>query len=294
MIEFISKERMELMLSGKAGDKRLSGKITIVTGAAQGFGQGVATEMVKNGAYVVVADLNYELAQSVASDLCKEYGEDAAFAVKVDVGNEESVQEMFLSTVKKYGGLDIFVSNAGVLKAGGLDEMDMKSFEFVTKINYTAYFLCVKYASQIMKAQHELNPNYFMDIIQINSKSGLDGSNKNFAYAGGKFGGIGLTQSFAKELAEYNIKVNSICPGNFFDGPLWSDPDRGLFVQYLNAGKVEGATTIEDVKKFYESKVPMNRGCTVIDVARALFYIVEQEYETGQAIPVTGGQIMLN
>ena len=273
--------------------KRLSGKISIVTGAAQGFGQGLATEMVKNGATVVIADLNYDLAASVAAELCREYGEDSAFAVKVDVSDEESVKEMFDATIKKYGRLDIFVSNAGVLKAGGLDEMDVKSFEFVTKINYTAYFLCVKYAAQIMKKQHEADPHRFMDIIQINSKSGLAGSNKNFAYAGGKFGGIGLTQSFAKELVGYNIKVNSICPGNFFDGPLWSDPDRGLFVQYLNAGKVEGAKTIADVKRFYEKQVPMDRGCNVIDVARALLYVVEQEYETGQAIPVTGGQIML-
>jgi len=272
---------------------RLSGKISIVTGAAQGFGQGLATEMVKNGAKVVIADLNYDLAASVATDLCKEYGADSAFAVKVDVSDEESVKNMFDETIDKYGELDIFVSNAGVLKAGGLDEMDMKSFEFVTKINYTAYFLCVKYAAQIMKKQHQADPNRFMDIIQINSKSGLSGSNKNFAYAGGKFGGIGLTQSFAKELVPYNIKVNSICPGNFFDGPLWSDPEKGLFVQYLNAGKVEGAKTIADVKKFYEAQVPMNRGCDVLAVARALFYVVEQEYETGQAVPVTGGQIML-
>ena len=145
-----------------------------------------------------------------------------------------------------------------------------------------------------MKAQYEADNTKFFDIIQINSKSGLEGSNKNFAYAGGKFGGIGLTQSFALELCPFNIKVNSICPGNFLGGPLWSDPEKGLFVQYLKAGKVPGAKTVDDVRKFYEAKVPMNRGCETIDVARALFYVVEQEYETGQAIPVTGGQVMLN
>ena len=132
-----------------------------------------------------------------------------------------------------------------------------------------------------------------MDIIQINSKSGLKGSNKNFAYAGGKFGGIGLTQSFALELMPFKIKVNSICPGNFFDGPLWSDPENGLFVQYLKGGKVPGAKTIEDVKAFYEAQVPAGRGCTAEDVAKAIFYVIDQEYETGQAVPVTGGQNML-
>jgi len=87
--------------------------------------------------------------------------------------------------------------------------------------------------------------------------------------------------------------VNSICPGNFFDGPLWSDPENGLFVQYPRAGKVAGAKTIEDVRRAYEAKAPMGRGCTIADVMRALYYLMEQQYETGQALPVTGGQIML-
>ena len=172
--------------------------------------------------------------------------------------------------------------------------MNPEDFEFVTNVNYKGYFLCAKYASNVLKLQHQFKPDHFTDIIQINSKSGLAGSNKNFAYAGGKFGGIGLTQSFALELVEYNIKVNSICPGNFFDGPLWSDPNTGLFVQYLMAGKVPGAKTINDVKKHYENQVPMKRGCTVKDVMKAIYYVIEQKYETGQAIPVTGGQVMLS
>ena len=145
-----------------------------------------------------------------------------------------------------------------------------------------------------MEAEHEADPEAMFDIVTLNSKSGLEGSNKNFAYAGSKFGGIGLTQSFALELCAYNIKVNAVCPGNFLDGPLWSDPVRGLFVQYLEAGKVPGAKTVADVRRYYEAKVPMNRGCLPVDVARAVMCCVEQKYETGQAIPVTGGQVMLN
>jgi sorbitol-6-phosphate 2-dehydrogenase len=144
-----------------------------------------------------------------------------------------------------------------------------------------------------MKIQAAVDPSYSSDIVQINSKSGLEGSNRNFAYAGGKFGGIGLVQSFAKELVENKIKVNAVCPGNFYEGPLWSDPEKGLFVQYLQTGKVPGAKTIQDVYDFYVSKVPMRRGCSPADVTRAIVYCVEQQYETGQAIPVTGGQNML-
>jgi len=134
----------------------------------------------------------------------------------------------------------------------------------------------------------------YSDIIQVNSKSGLEGSKNNAAYAASKFGGIGMVQSFALELVADRIKVNAVCPGNYLDGPLWSDPKRGLFVQYLEAGKVPGAKTVEDVRRYYESKVPMNRGCLPVDVARAIIYLVQQQYETGQALPVTGGQVMMN
>ena len=267
---------------------RLSGKVSIVTGAAQGFGKGIAQEMYVEGASVVVADLNLPLAQQVADEL----GERAQ-AVKVDVTDEQSVADMVAFAVDSFGGLDLFVSNAGVLKAGSLDEMEKKDFEFVTSVNYTAFFSCARYASRVMKAQFAANPSWSGDIIQINSKSGLEGSNKNFAYAGGKFGGLGLVQSFAMELAPFNIKVNAVCPGNYYEGPLWSDPEKGLFVQYLRAGKVQGAKTLEDVRQFYLAKSLIKRGCTPLDVARAIFYAVEQQYETGQALPVTGGQVML-
>ncbi len=278
---------------GSKPQGRLENKIVVVTGAAQGFGAGIAEMLFAEGANIVVADLNEEKGKAFAQLLNLKGTKNKARFIKVNVGDAESVENLVRDTVLQFGGLDVMISNAGILRAGSLDEMDAATFELMTKINYTGYFLCAKYAQKVMKLQHKYKPAFYMDIIQINSKSGLKGSNKNFAYAGGKFGGIGLTQSFALELMPFNIKVNSICPGNFFDGPLWSDPENGLFVQYLKAGKVPGAKTIADVKAFYEAQVPAGRGCTAEDVAKAIFYVIDQNYETGQAVPVTGGQEML-
>ena len=273
---------------------RLSNRVSVVTGGAQGFGLGIAQSLAANGALVVIADMNADGAAAAAKELCDAYGADRATSVAVNIADEDSVAAMFAAVTKDFGGVDLLVANAGVLRAGSVKEMTKKDWDFVTNINYTGYFLCVKYAAKVMAAQIVDGKGLWSDVVQVNSKSGLEGSNKNGAYAGSKFGTIGLTQSFAKELVTDCIKVNSVCPGNYYDGPLWSDPERGLFVQYLNTGKVPGAKTIEDVRRFYEDKVPMRRGCLPVDVARAIMYCVEQAYETGQAMPVTGGQVMLH
>jgi rhamnose utilization protein RhaD (predicted bifunctional aldolase and dehydrogenase)/NAD(P)-dependent dehydrogenase (short-subunit alcohol dehydrogenase family) len=272
---------------------KLINKIAVVTGGAQGFGAGIAESLFALNINVVIADLNEETGQSFTNTLLSRKTQNRAIFVKTDVSDAESVKNLLITTVREFGGIDIMVSNAGILRAGGLEEMTSEIFSRMTNVNYNGYFHCAKFASEVMKIQNQEKPTYFSDIIQINSKSGLTGSNRNFAYAGAKFGGIGLTQSFALELAPFRIKVNSICPGNFYEGPLWSDPNNGLFVQYLKTGKVPGAKNIEEVRKFYEDKVPMKRGCKLEDVMKALLYIVDQEYETGQAVPVTGGQVML-
>lgn len=296
MVDFIvnwevESYRAKVSLAGGSA-KALAGKIAIVTGSAQGFGAGIAEYLANAGASVVIADMNMAGAEKTATEIAEKTGA-ATLAVSANVSNEDSVREMIEKTVLTFGGLDVFVNNAGIVRAGSLEEMTKANFELVASVNYTAYFLCAKYASAVMKLERATSPDYMTDIVEINSKSGLAGSNKNFAYAGSKFGGIGLTQSFALELAPYGIKVNAVCPGNFLNGPLWSDPEKGLFVQYLNAGKVPGAKNVEDVKRFYESKVPLGRGCEIEDVAKAVLYIIDQKYETGQAVPVTGGQEML-
>lgn len=272
---------------------RARGRIAVVTGAAQGFGREIAEALVAEGAHVALLDRQTDVVEEVATRLREIHGETRALAAGADVTDADSIAAALQEVVRAWGGFDLYVSNAGVLRAESVKTQDPADFRLVTDVNYVGYFLGVQAASPILARQHDARPGYRGDIVQINSKSGLVGSNRNGAYAGSKFGGVGLTQSFALELVDDGIKVNSICPGNFFDGPLWSDPDDGLFAQYLCAGKVPGATTVEEIRRAYEAKVPMGRGCTTADVMKALFYLVEQRYETGQALPVTGGQVML-
>ena len=284
--------RRSVAAGGAAG--RAENKTIIVTGAAQGFGEGIARCLLQQGANIVVADMNEAVGRATVERFNTLAKSNRAIFVKTNVSEIPSIENLIHETVCNFGAIDSFISNAGVLRAGGLDDMTPVDFDFVTKINYNAYFYCTKVVSKVMKLQTNYSPEYYADIIQVNSKSGFRGSKANFAYAGGKFGGIGLTQSFALELAPFRIKVNSICPGNFYEGPLWSDPERGLFVQYLNAGKVPGAKTIDDVKAFYLAQVPLQKGCSPEDVTKGALYLMEQCGETGQALPITGGQVMLN
>ncbi len=127
-------------------------------------------------------------------------------------------------------------------------------------------------------------------IVDINSKSGKKGSFKNSAYAASKFGGIGLTQSIALELAEYGVRVNAVCPGNLLDSPLWNEGPNALFKQYArNRGVSE-----EEIRQIYINQVPMKRGCTYEDVCNVVVFLASDQssYMTGQAINVTGGQEM--
>lgn len=296
-IDFIDNwevENYRRSVAATASHGRAENRTIVITGAAQGFGEGIGRCLLAEGANIVIADLNEETGLETAEELNRLAKSNSALFVKTNVAEMASLENLVHRAVCHFGAIDCFISNAGVLRAGGLDVMTPENFDFVTRINYNAYFYCTKVVSRIMKLQTKYGAdNYYADIIQINSKSGLQGSKANFAYAGGKFGGVGLTQSFALELAPFRIKVNAVCPGNFYEGPLWSDPENGLFVQYLNAGKVPGAKTVQDVKDFYLSKVPMGKGCTPGDVTKGVLYLMEQCGETGQALPITGGQVML-
>jgi len=199
----------------------------------------------------------------------------------VDVTNEEQVAAMVNQTQETFGRLDIMVANAGIVISGAIDEFDLERWRKVVDVNLTGYFLCAKHAARVMKAQRS------GVIIQINSKSGKKGSFKNGAYAASKFGGIGLTQSIALELAEYGVRVNAVCPGNLLDSPLWQESLYSQYAQRLGISEAE-------VRERYVAQVPMKRGCTYQDVTNVVVFLASDQssYMTGQAINVTGGQEM--
>jgi sorbitol-6-phosphate 2-dehydrogenase len=260
----------------------LQDRIAVVTGGAQGLGEAICHRLAREGAHVVVADLNLEGAERVAANIVSRAQTDRrALAVRVDVTDEEQVEAMVERAVGEFGRLDILVSNAGILIAGPIDEFPADKWRAVIDVNLFGYFLCAKHAARVMKAQRS------GVILQINSKSGKKGSYKNSAYAASKFGGIGLTQSIALELAEYGVRVNAVCPGNLLDSPLWVD---SLYEQYARKWGI----TEEEVRQRYVDQVPMKRGCTYDDVCNVVVFLASDQasYMTGQAVNVTGGQEM--
>ena len=259
---------------------KLKDKIAIVTGAGQGLGEALARRLVEEGANVVAADLNGEKARQVAENIKKDYGRES-LGIPVDVTDEKQVAELVKETVNRFRRIDILVSNAGILIAKELTDFPLNEWRKVIDINLVGYFICAKEASKVMRKQNS------GVIIQINSKSGKRGSYRNSAYAASKFGGIGLTQSIALDLASSGIRVNAVCPGNLLDSPLWVD---SLYEQY---SKKLGISK-EAVRKRYEAQVPLGRGCTYKDVSNVVVFLASDEsgYITGQAINVTGGQVM--
>jgi len=265
----------------------LKDRIAVVTGAAQGLGRAIGLRLAAEGCHLVLADLKRSELETTAREIHSTQGREAV-PWPTDVTREEQVATLFDEAVRRFGRVDIAVANAAILIAEPVDVADAEKWRAVMTVNLFGNFLTFKHAARVMK------PRRSGIILQINSKSGKRGSKNNSAYAASKFGGIGLVQSVALELADYGIRVNAICPGNLLDSPLWTDPQQGLFVQYLRAGKVPGAQTVEDVRRHYIGQVPLGRGCTYDDVCNVLVFLASDQasYMTGQAINVTGGQEM--
>lgn len=260
---------------------RLQGRVAWITGAAQGLGEALAHRLAREGCVgLALSDIQTEKLNAVAHAIRTQHPHCETLALPCDIRREQEVVDTALQIARRFSRLDILVANAGVIHSAELTEMTLEQWQWQIEVNLTGYFLCAREAAKLMKQAGG------GAIIQINSKSGLKGSYKNCAYAASKFGGIGLTQSIAMDLAPYGIRVNAVCPGNLLDSPMWQET---LFEQYAR----KWGLPEEAIRRYYEAQVPLGRGCSYDDVANLVVFLASDEasYITGEAYRVAGGQL---
>ncbi|NIA31940.1 MAG: sorbitol-6-phosphate dehydrogenase [Actinobacteria bacterium] len=257
--------------------KLLHDKIGIVTGAARGLGKHLAMRLAEEGCHLVICDIDEDEVKKTGKEV-EQATKRKVVSLKVDVSKETDAGNMVDIAVKEFSGIDLLISNAALSFSKSIFEFDLQSWKKIIDVNLFGYFLCVREVAMIMKK------NKSGSIVQINSRTGKRGSSKNSAYAASKGGGIVLTQSLSAELAEFNIRVNCVCPGPMFESDLWQ---KVLFDNYAKRFGI----TKEEVEKKYTEEIPLKRGCKYEDVANMVVFLLSDQasYMTGQAINVTGG-----
>ncbi|WP_392558229.1 sorbitol-6-phosphate dehydrogenase [Orbus mooreae] len=256
-------------------------QVAVVIGGGQTLGAFLCQGIAEAGYRVAVADLNVDNAKHVAQEINQKYGAETAYGFKVDATNEESVIKLAHDIEQTFKQINLMVYSAGVAKANPITEFALADFNLSVNVNLTGYFLCAREMAKLM-----IKNKIPGRIIQINSKSGKVGSKHNSGYSAAKFGGVGLTQSLALDLAEHGITVNSLMLGNLLKSPMF----QSLLPQYA---KKLGISESE-VEQVYIDKVPLKRGCDYQDALNVLLFYASDKasYCTGQSINITGGQVM--
>ena len=253
-------------------------KVALITGAARGIGKAIAKKFAENGYNVVI---NYVSAKTDIKTLTKEF-EDLGvkvLLVKADVSNKEEAEGLVNQTIEKFGEIDVLVNNAGITKDNLLMRMSEEDFEKVLDINLKGTFLCCQVAIDKMLK------NGGGTILNMSSLSGKKASSWQTIYCASKFGVQGLTQSIAKEFADKNIRVNSICPG-IVHTEMW---DR-LKYEYAKKRDLDP----EEVLPYFKKNIPMHKLVDLQDVIQAAIFLLTDcsSYLTGQSINLVGGEWM--
>jgi len=245
---------------------RLKDKVALVTGGARGIGQAIALTFAREGADIVVADVNLEIAQKTCLEI-EGLGR-KALALEMDVTNYEKVEEGINKILDKMGKVDILVNNAGITKDNLLLRMSQADWDAVINVNLKGTFNCIKAVSRPMIKQRSGR------IISIASIIGLMGNPGQANYAASKAGIIALTKTVAKELASRNINANAVAPG---------------FIKTEMTAKLP-----EDIKKKMLEAIPLAKLGTPQDVANTCLFLASEEssYITGQVITIDGGMVM--
>jgi 3-oxoacyl-[acyl-carrier protein] reductase len=251
---------------------RLNKKVCLITGGAAGIGKATAIKFASEGAKVVICDIDQEAGMAFA----KELGNDAKF-YKVDVTNSDAVQKWVDDVVVEYGRVDVLVNNAGITRDGlfvkykngeVVSQMSEKDFDLVIAVNLKGVFNCAQAVTpQMIKQGGGV-------ILNTSSIVGLYGNFGQTNYAATKFGVIGMTKTWSRELGKYNIRVNAICPGFILTEMVQKMPEKIL----------EGLA----------AKTPLGRMGTPEDVANLYCWLASDEasYIHGAAISVDGGMVL--
>ena len=264
--------------------KELKGKTAVVTGAGSGLGKSIAIGIAKAGGNVVIADINKHEAEQVCQQIKSEAPEVTAMAVLCDVTNEADVEKAFAEVNRSFDSLDILVNAAGVAPAGALVDMPVDKWRFALEVNLTGYFLIAKHAAKLMIKQGTSG-----SIINLSSKSGLEASKNNTPYNATKAGEIHMARGWAMELGQHNIRVNSVCPGNVFEGSkIWSP-------EYIEICAKKYNIKAEEVIPHYVSKTILGKEIKGQDIADAVVFLASDKSRmiTGQTLVVDAGQVMV-
>lgn len=250
-------------------------QVILITGAARGIGFEMGKTFAKNGARVVLTDVDESAVKKSASEL-QESGYDAS-GLKCNVTNESEIIEMINNTVSTYGRIDCLINNAGLQHVSPIEEFPKEKFELLLSVMLTAPFVAIKHVFPIMKQQK------FGRIINMASINGLIGFAGKAAYNSAKHGVIGLTKVAALEGAEHGITVNAICPG-YVDTPLVRDQLADL----AKTRKVDLEKVLEEV---IYPLVPQKRLLEVEEIANYVMFLASEHGKgiTGQACVIDGG-----
>lgn len=261
-------------------EKELASKIVLITGAASGIGRAVAERFAEEGAHVVVTDVDLALAESVAEGIVAKHGLRRAFALKLDVTDEQVVESAFAETVRAYGGLDIVISNAGISSFGSLDTLAAADWDRSFAVNARGHFLVARAAMRIFKEQR------LGGSVVFNASKNVTAPGKEFgAYSVSKAAEAQLCRIVALEGGEHGVRANMLNPDAIFGGSrFWSDEMRGMRAQAY------GVDT-ERLPDFYRNRTLLKVEVTAEDVAEAALFLAgpRSAKTTGAMLPVDGG-----